>query len=328
MARTGKKLIISFGIVFGIAIIIVGGILVTLWIQEMNTNGGYMLLSREEAIPAGAIKYGPSNDLYPPILHNDSWEEPVPLSGYINTAGAEDAPFISFDGQYFFFFFTPNASIPANLQVNDGSTGIWWSEHNGTGWSEPKRVFLGWDRLDGCPFFLNDTLWFCSVTDITGPKMHTALLEGTNWINIQEVCSVLNEDYCIGEMHLSVDGKKLFYHANVTGGKGDNDLWMTEFVGGEWQTPMNIETVNTAASEALPFLTADGQELWFTRTYLGTPGIFRSLWNGTHWDEPELILSQFAGEPTLDPEGNIYFVHHFVKDAKILEADIYVCYKK
>jgi len=69
-------------------------------------------------------------------------------------------------------------------------------------------------------------------------------------------------------------------------------------------------------------------ELWFTRVYLGTPAIYRSkLVNGT-WAEPELILSQFAGEPTLDNKGDLYFTHHFFENGTMIEADIYVAYKK
>ena len=46
------------------------------------------------------------------------------------------------------------------------------------------------------------------------------------------------------------------------------------------------------------------------------------------WNGPELIVSQFAGEATLDNEGNLYFTHHFYKDAVMLDVDIYVAYKK
>ncbi len=60
------------------------------------------------------------------------------------------------------------------------------------------------------------------------------------------------------------------------------------------------------------------------------PAIFRSvkLPNGT-WDTPEEIVSNFAGEPTLDGAGNIYFTHHyFDSEGGMIEADIYVCYKQ
>lgn len=45
------------------------------------------------------------------------------------------------------------------------------------------------------------------------------------------------------------------------------------------------------------------------------------------WQEPELIISQFAGESSIDNEGNVYFTHHFFKDGVMLEVDIYVAYK-
>jgi hypothetical protein len=35
-----------------------------------------------------------------------------------------------------------------------------------------------------------------------------------------------------------------------------------------------------------------------------------------------------AGEPSIDEEGNVYFVHHFFDGDKMIEADIYVAYKK
>ncbi len=44
--------------------------------------------------------------------------------------------------------------------------------------------------------------------------------------------------------------------------------------------------------------------------------------------EPELIVSQFAGEPTLDDAGNLYFVHHYFEHGQMIEADIYVAYRK
>jgi len=35
-----------------------------------------------------------------------------------------------------------------------------------------------------------------------------------------------------------------------------------------------------------------------------------------------------ATEPSLDNEGNTYFTHHFFRDGVMLEADIYVAYRK
>ncbi|MFH1637593.1 MAG: hypothetical protein ABIB71_04175 [Candidatus Woesearchaeota archaeon] len=59
-----------------------------------------------------------------------------------------------------------------------------------------------------------------------------------------------------------------------------------------------------------------------------TPAIFRSKRVDGEWQEPELIISQFAGEPTLDSHGNVYFTHHFFEYGEMLEADIYVARRK
>ncbi len=86
--------------------------------------------------------------------------------------------------------------------------------------------------------------------------------------------------------------------------------------------------MNTSENEGWHFLTPDGKELWFTRFYLGSTAILRSKKNGDEWQTPELIISQFAGEPTVDNEGNIYFYHHFNKDGEMIEADIYIARRK
>ena len=56
--------------------------------------------------------------------------------------------------------------------------------------------------------------------------------------------------------------------------------------------------------------------------------MFRSKRLGGEWQEPELIVSTFAGEPTLDWAGNLYFVHHFYEDGVLIEADIYVAHRR
>ena len=68
--------------------------------------------------------------------------------------------------------------------------------------------------------------------------------------------------------------------------------------------------------------------MWFTRFYVGSPAIFRSEEVNGEWQEPELIVSQFAVEPTLDDRGNLYFTHHFYTEGNMVEADIYVAYQK
>ncbi len=282
---------------------------------------------RYASIPSWAPKYTPQNDSDPPVLHSSLWETPVPMPGPINTAGAEDSPFITPDGKEFFFFFTPNLRIPAQQQVGDGVTGIWWSHNDGGSWSEPARIYLGSDQsLDGCEFVQGTTMWFCSVRagNYRSVDLYTAQYVNGNWANASNAGRLINSVYQVGEMTISPDNNTMYY------GSG-GEIWALDWSGGNWTNPHLVPGVQMTTDENQPFVTPDGGQLWFTGdSQLGYPGpaVFLSSWNGTGWGRPTEVVSRFAGEPTLDSAGNLYFVHHFLdENGSLAEADIYVAYR-
>lgn len=97
-------------------------------------NGG-------ESIPPGAVKGSPENDFWPPAIAA-GWSKPIPLGAPVDTAGGEDSPFVTPDGNTLYFFFTPDVNVPAEKSILDGVSGIWMSRRSGGGWSEPERVPL------------------------------------------------------------------------------------------------------------------------------------------------------------------------------------------
>ena len=310
--------------------IIVGIIIVFLVI---NFSGCTMndTKTREEAIPDDAVKITPETDLFPPHLHSDEYEQPVPMPGPINTAGAEDSPFFPCcEEDVFYFFFTPDVRVPVEKQLLDGVTGIYVSTKVNSEWNTPKRVILqdSWKlSLDSCTFVQDDTMWFCSARQgYTGVHWFTAEYKDGEWANWKN--ADFDPELDVGELHFFNNWTELYYHSGRAGGKGGNDIWFSKNVNGEWQEPVNVEAINSEEDEGMPYITPDGNELWFNRQYLGSPAVYRSIKVDDEWQEPELIISQFAGEPTLDNEGNIYFVHHFYEDGKMIEADIYVAYRK
>jgi hypothetical protein len=299
-------------------------------------------VSRQQSIPLDVIKGSPESDTYKPVVHSDNWKTPVPMKGTVNTAGAEDSPFMMPDGNTFYFFFTPDVRVPANKQLIDGVTGIWWTKKiNGT-WTEPERIFLSDDvSLDGCTFVQGDTMWFGSVRagNYGNIDVYTAKLRNGKWADWKNAGEQLNVKYDIGEFHISPDGKKLYFGYSKTGTDNgslfdsNRDIYVSEKTDSGWSEPVSLgPKVNSGAGEDQPFITPDGKELWFTgQSRLGFtgPAIFRSLLSPDgSWGEPEEIISNFAGEPTLDSYGNVYFVHHFYRNGTMIEADIYVAEKK
>ena len=287
------------------------------------------LKTREQAIPAGAVKMTPEMDDHPPILHSDEFEEPVPFDA-VNTAGGEDSPFMAVDRDEFYFFFTPDVSIPAEKQVIDGVTGIYVSKRQNGVWSKPERVMLekpGKAVLDGCEFVQGNTIWFCTAREgYAGIHWFSAEFKDGVWKDWKE--SDFKPEYEVGELHFSTDWNEVYFHSARAGGKTGLDIWSSKKVDGEWSEPVNIGIVNSPDNEGWPYLSSDGKELWFLRFYKGSPAIFRSKLADGQWGEPELIVETFAGEPTIDGEGNLYFVHHYYKDGKMIEADIYVAEHK
>lgn len=303
-------------------------LVLVIFIIACDENNNIEYISREDTIHEDAVKITPETDLFPPIMHSYDWYDPIPLIGSVNTAGGEDSPFIPVGQNKLFFFFTPDVSTAAENQLIDGTTGIYQADLISSESSNVNRIVLqDSDKLalDGCPFVLADTIWFCSAREgYSGLHWFRAQYKNGVWTNWEN--ADFRSDYGVGEFHMHED--MLYYHSSRSGGQGNFDIWKSKLIANEWSNPVNINSINTQEMDGYPFITADGNELWFTRNYLGSPAIFCSKKDGDSWNQAELIISQFAGEPTLDSEGNIYFVHHFYHDGKMIESDIYVAKKK
>lgn len=293
---------------------------------------------RLAAIPSDAVKMTPEADVNRPIVHSDLWEQPVPLQGPFNTAGAEDSPYITSNGTWFFFFFTPDVDVPPEKQLIDGVTGIWWAQRTGGNWSSPEKIVLHDDvSLDGAECVVGTDMWFASVRagNVREIDIYTCEYDGGKWTNVENAGEPLNVQYGVGEFHLMPDGDTLYFHKGSLS-DGTMGLWVTHRTSAGWQEPVEISEINDLPNFAgYPFVTPDGNELWYTSWSMKVPGypgpaIWRSMKqpDGT-WGSPEEIISNFAGESTMDAEGNIYFVHHYYSsDGKMIEADIYVAYRK
>ncbi len=291
------------------------------------TNKEIELIDRESKIPSNAIKITPETDLNPPKSYSLEYYDPVPLPYPINTRGGEDSAFILPDGKTLYFWFTPDVNIPVEKQLIDGVTGIYVSHKSGDTWSKPERIILQDPRklaLDGCSFVKDNTMFFCSAREgYTGMNWFTAEFDASsnkwkNWVKVN-----FPESYEVGELHIY--GDELYFHSSRAGGKGGLDIWaMEKDSKGDWSEPKNLAIVNTARDEGWPVISPDGKELWISRDY----GLWRSKWTNGGWTDPELMISPLAGEASIDGDGNVYFTHHFYKDDKMIEADIYVAYRK
>ena len=325
-------------VVLGAVIVVIIVIVAVITITSPKEEKVVTNEDRLAAIPPTAVKMTPSNDSFAPVVHSSLWSQPVPMLGPIYTAGAEDSPFITPNGTWFFFFFTPDMNIPVQEQLMDGVTGLWWMRLvNGT-WTPPEKIILNDDvSLEGAECVVGTTMWFASVRagNLGEIDVYSSEYDNGKWTDVENLGEQLNSEFDIGEFHLMDDMSTLYFHSGVIGVGETMDLWVSHKTGTSWGTPSPVTELNTAIrAEGYPYLTPDGNELWFTSDQSGLgytgPAIFRSVkqTNGS-WGAPEEIISNFAGECTLDADGNIYFVHHYFNQLEgvIYEADIYVAYR-
>jgi len=299
-------------------------------------------IDRLDYIPMDAVKVSLDDDPTPPVLHlTGMFHDPVPLNTTINTAGAEDSAFFAADTETLYFWFTPDVAVAVEDQVNDPSTGIYRSQRQGDTWQSPQKVWL-FDivSLEGCACVQGNTIWFCAaVCGMIGMHHFYSEYEDGNWSSGQ-LSEILNHaDYEIGEFHVTSDGNEIYFHSIRAGGQGGNDLWVIEKAAAGWRDPVPLTALNTECDEGFPFVTADGTELWFSGDSriddalpLGTPDYFGAIFYsekvGNSWSAPVEVVSQLAGEPTVDPQGNVYFTHHYYVNEQRIEADIFVLNRK
>ena len=300
-------------------------------IQDFPPNNGqdYALPTRESQIPTDAIKVTTQTDLNSPKSLSNEYYDPVPLNGEINTAGAEDSAFIIPNGSALYFFFVPDVRVPITEQVLDPTVGIYVSKYNQGIWSEPTRIVLqdkGKLAMDGCEFVQDNIMYFCSAREgYTGLHWFKAEFVDGKWQNWENADQLLKtEEFETGELHISPDGKELYFHSRRAGGMGGLDIWVSRNINGEWSTPEIVDAVNSDGDEGWPALSPDGNELWFSRNY----GVWRSKKVDGKWQEPEEMFAPLCGEPSIDESVNVYFTHHFFDGDTMIEADIYIARKK
>jgi outer membrane protein OmpA-like peptidoglycan-associated protein/tetratricopeptide (TPR) repeat protein len=110
------------------------------------------------------------------------------------------------------------------------------------------------------------TLLLCDYVSGEGYELfYTTKLNDGNWQKFTRFSKPVNSQYNETGACLSADGKTLYFSSNRLGGFGASDIYKTEKLGdNQWSEPVNIgTTVNTAFNEISPYLSADGNTLYF-----------------------------------------------------------------
>lgn len=107
---------------------------------------------------------------------------------------------------------------------------------------------------------------------------------------------------------LSADGNTMYFVSDRDGGQGRLDIWYATFEGDNWGEPQNLgERLNTPFDDISPYLSNDGQTLYFAsngRVGFGGFDLFKSTGGMGQWSEPENMGSPVNS--TYDDFGGIW----------------------
>jgi hypothetical protein len=200
----------------------------------------------------------------------DAWGEPVNLGPTINTASNEDAPCFSRDGHTMYF----NSDRPGGSGMRD----IWIARRTHTrddfGWEEPVNAgpAVNSALMDAGPSYLENEeagtplLYFGSTRSAGVYDIFVSAQDvDGSWgpaVLVPELSSPQSDQ----RPSVRFDGLELFLHSDRPGGVGLADLWVStrETTLDPWSAPVNLgATANSPSIDQQPFITSDGETLFF-----------------------------------------------------------------
>jgi hypothetical protein len=265
------------------------------------------------------------------ITVTSEWGPPQALPDPVNTAGWEDSPQVTPDGNavYFAYFridpisaarnnlrlgpMRPNwpkgepfESYGAELYVSRKVNGQWQTPAN-----MGPEINLP-DDAEGCVWISADErriLFTNGDGSARRPKgIYFAQKDGSRWSKAV-LASSMGFPFAPNDSnpHLTLDEQTLFWESDRRGGRGKSDIWISRKQNGQWSTPVNAgANVNSSGTEGSPF-SLDAKVLFWDDQGNGK-GIFRSVLqpDGT-WGKKEIVVAGHAGDPSLTSNGDLYF---------------------
>lgn len=199
---------------------------------------------------------------------DDPWGPPQNLGPAINTAGREQAPFLSPDGHRLYFF----SDRPGGF----GGTDLYVSRRRDKlddfGWQPPENLGSGVNGTanDVVPVYFEDeatgtvTLYFGS-NRLGGSDIYASTLQADGTFGPAALVEVLNSTVRDAPVTIRRDGLEMLIASDRAGTFGAFDLWVTTraTTAAPWSSPVNLgPVVNSAADDSRGSLSFDGTTLY------------------------------------------------------------------
>ncbi|MBN1950605.1 MAG: OmpA family protein [Bacteroidales bacterium] len=172
---------------------------------------------------------------------------------------------------------------------------VYFSKNSQGVWSEPQNItpelLSDGDQFVCALSYDGKTLLLTREDEFNSDILVSRFNEAENrWSVSAPLGASINTKYWESHASLSKDGKTIYFASNRRNGQGEMDLYYAELTAeGVYGPAQNIAELNTGLNEDTPFLTEDGEFLFFSSqsfTSMGGYDIFVSRREGNTWGLP------------------------------------------
>jgi hypothetical protein len=143
------------------------------------------------------------------------------------------------------------------------------AKENGV-WGQPKKIT---DKVSGKYYLKTTSLsydgteLYLVTDDVEDNDIYVSVKEGRNWVDTYKLDkNISGKKSNETSACISKDGNTLYFTSDREGGLGGLDIYKTiKDAKGKWGEPINLgSTINTPFDEETPFVTQDGEYLFFS----------------------------------------------------------------
>ncbi|NIT35163.1 MAG: hypothetical protein GTN49_01470 [candidate division Zixibacteria bacterium] len=208
-----------------------------------------------------------------------SWTTPTNLGANINSSSEDTEPGITPTGNTLYF-----------SSKRGGNYDIWQSIYSGGRWQPATRTpYVNTGSYDGNPAFLQSTYLEMYLTSNRRGNMdiYQRVYRSGSWQTPSRLPSTVNtaySEYGCGLYRRSGRATMMFA-SRKPGGKGQHDIWATEYRGG-WVSAWHVSRPSSSANDVGPTVTLNGAYMYFASNRSGGYGnydLYVSRWTGIYW---------------------------------------------
>jgi Tol biopolymer transport system component len=234
----------------------------------ISTDGNWLYFSSNRDGGSGGM------DIWVSQKVSGVWTTPVNLGSTINSSANEGGIYVSPDGNKLYFTSDRAGGL--------GGSDIWVSTKVGGNWTPPVNIGapINSPAEDGflCLSSDGNKLYFSSTREggYGGLDIWVSTKTGSAWGEPENLGPAVNTEMDEWCPSLSADGQKLYFTSNRNGGKGGDDIWAVENIGGSWLHPTPIPQINSFHEEFMP--SSLGNTIFFTSFREGGVGM-ADIWD-------------------------------------------------